>query len=106
MANAKKCDRCGNFYTLPLDSIYVKTVNGDPTVVSIGNNHNGLDLCEDCRVSFIDWWTDGKKEIPIIEKSCGTCKYEYTLRTAQPCIGCYNRINICGDDKWEAKDNG
>lgn len=48
-----------------------------------------------------------KKEIPIIKKTCDTCKHLSKQPMDQPCIDCcYNGINISGMDKWEVKDDG
>lgn len=38
---------------------------------------------------------------------CGSCKHLSKQPIDQPCIDCcYNGMNICGMDKWEAKDDG
>ena len=59
MANAKKCDRCGKYYTnsekrYTVDGLYV----GGITTLSIkGNSITKYDLCDDCikkLLTFLD----------------------------------------------------
>ena len=61
MANAKKCDRCGNFYSgVDLTSNYyseIETVDGHPRYITISSNsHGDLDICPKCRESLCYWW--------------------------------------------------
>ena len=68
MANAKKCDRCGNFYTS--STMHKTTVNTGKTVLIgmcfvTGNGHyiKYADLCDDCISDLMVFLEDGKKEV-------------------------------------------
>ena len=61
MANAKKCDRCGNFYSgVEMSTGYysqIETADGNKRYITISSNANGeLDLCPKCRESLRYWW--------------------------------------------------
>lgn len=58
--NAKKCDRCGNFY-IPKYLMYQKTNPGKRYVFdSIYTGSNSIDLCPECLNWFIKWLAAGE----------------------------------------------
>lgn len=57
--DAKKCDRCGNYYddtishpVVPCCEDRMKQIN------EIGNQYFSADMCQDCWDSFGDWWRE------------------------------------------------
>lgn len=55
--NAKKCDRCGNFYEG--DGGYKKA--GDFRLIRNGYLHDDyIDLCPTCSCSLLEWFKHGK----------------------------------------------
>lgn len=52
MANAYKCDRCGEFYTQNKNSEEIKRV---VTVNKRNYEHEQLDLCDDCVEAFFEF---------------------------------------------------
>lgn len=66
MANAKKCDRCGKYYTDRVQVISTASGDGDitftdhPQVICFGEEgkitpSEKMDICYECFDSFIDW---------------------------------------------------
>lgn len=55
--DAKKCDRCGNYYS---DDIAKPTVQLTGKITKqinyIGNDCYDCDLCDDCWNKFSEWW--------------------------------------------------
>lgn len=53
--NAKKCDKCGVFYThnhkVVVDGMYMTGF----TVISKSTNLRTVDLCDDCAQHLVDW---------------------------------------------------
>lgn len=73
MANAKKCDRCGNYYDAnakyAVGSVLCNTnyISGISTLKSIDVScvkepDTIYDLCDKCLESFYDWFECDKKE--------------------------------------------
>lgn len=63
MADAKKCDRCGKYYTPYLESELDKFAASvkkafalDPNTSKMEVLANVWDLCSDCRESFARWF--------------------------------------------------
>lgn len=63
MANAKKCDRCGKYYTPYLESELEKFAASvkkafvlDPILSRTEEAADLWDLCSDCRESFASWF--------------------------------------------------
>lgn len=57
MSDAKKCDRCGNFYTLDI-SDEKNNVAGISLLDKYGRSVKKLDLCQTCRKA-LQVWLDG-----------------------------------------------
>lgn len=56
MADAKRCDRCGKYYSIPISYPVVNLVDDSTMQIwHIGNNRI-VDLCPDCWESFEKWW--------------------------------------------------
>lgn len=53
MANAKKCDRCGAYYTESEYSMTIRIVGG--CHLSAVFDNNGVDLCTRCVSDFADF---------------------------------------------------
>lgn len=55
--DAKKCDRCGNFY-LSSDIEYPLINAGDTKrqATTIGNSFFAVDMCPSCWNEFAKWW--------------------------------------------------
>lgn len=67
MADAKKCDRCGNLYEkyegLKLDYKGVRDIRWDRMCfVSKDNFHKYFDLCPDCMAALISFIKQGEKQ--------------------------------------------
>ena len=55
--DAKKCDRCGEFYTEQATYPVVTITRGKTRQVNdIGNSLYSMDLCPECWKSFGEWW--------------------------------------------------
>ena len=62
MADAKRCDKCGKYYSIPISYPVVNLIDEDTMQIwDIGNNRRAVDLCPDCWKSFEKWW--GNKKI-------------------------------------------
>lgn len=64
MANAKKCDRCGKFYTgeeknFMLDGIYISGVSFDSACSDYSFRHH--DLCDECLQKLIEFLEEAKE---------------------------------------------
>lgn len=59
MANAKKCDRCGNFYTLDISD-----KKDNIAMIALMDKYERilerLDICQYCRESLDAWLENGK----------------------------------------------
>lgn len=61
MSNAKRCDRCGRFYTF--NSLYEKSDVVRITLLNeCGHNKANYDLCQRCREELIKWLEGNKKD--------------------------------------------
>ena len=57
MADAKKCDRCGKYYSNPISYPVINLVDeSEMQIWDIGNNRDTVDLCPSCWDSFEKWW--------------------------------------------------
>lgn len=79
MSNAKRCDRCGRFYTF--NSLYGKS---DVVRITLLNeyehNKENYDLCQRCREELINWLEGNKKDrITFVVHMM----FAYDLRQAQ-----------------------
>lgn len=64
MAEAKKCDRCENFYLVSHVKNTNYSIGGTPLErLDIGNmnmkDYSRIDLCPACLKSFINWFDEG-----------------------------------------------
>lgn len=60
--DAKRCDRCGTFYTetdFPVVTLY-GYVSSKKQITEVGNNLYSADLCPGCWESFGNWWNKGE----------------------------------------------
>lgn len=109
--DAKKCDRCGEYYTINDLPPYIPVI--DPRY----NAGCELDLCAECIESFYEWlYTDyyfteqaiRGRRTPVCRQSCGRCRHWVNdcIRKLRECeLGNKWRDvdEICGD--WEPKTN-
>lgn len=58
MTDAKKCDRCGEYYAPSNKSKIVQEYNAS----GIGMTRNGGDVCQTCAAKFEKWWRKKRKE--------------------------------------------
>lgn len=92
MSDAKKCNRCGNFYTL--DISYEKdNVAGISLLDKYGRSVKKLDLCQTCRKELQEW-LDG---LTSVQKICANCKFKNVGKLQDPCAVCRNY------DCWTAR---
>lgn len=61
MANAKKCDRCENYYSGDgvINGYYsqIETIDNKTRLITISSSMYGdLDICPKCRESLSYWW--------------------------------------------------
>jgi hypothetical protein len=55
--DAKKCDRCGSYYSDSPAKPTVKLTDGHTKQFnSIGNSYYDCDLCQKCWNDFAKWW--------------------------------------------------
>ena len=56
MADAKRCDRCGQFYIYSSEThgckFYSAVENRERLITSIGNNYTDFDICPECWAKF------------------------------------------------------
>lgn len=83
MSDAKKCDRCGNFYTLNISDKKDK----------YGRAVENLDLCQKCRKELQEW-LDGPT---FVQKHCDNCMFKDVGKLQDPCVSCRNY------DCWKAR---
>lgn len=89
MSNAKRCDRCGNYYQIDIS-------NDEDNLVAIefidkyGRGQGKLDLCRECRRELSDWLEKGKE-------NCDNCAFKHLSRSHPPCDSCsgYNNWTAC-----------
>lgn len=68
MANAKQCDRCGEFYTVPKETTLtnlaekVSMIAKSETQLMLDAVTSLLDLCPECRVSLEKWFYNKEEE--------------------------------------------
>ena len=63
MSDAKKCDRCGNYYVEGVTYPVVSLTSGTSKQISvIGSIYYDCDLCQNCWHSFESWWKNVKGE--------------------------------------------
>ena len=79
MSNAKRCDRCGGFYTV--NSLYEESdVVRIALLDEYGHNKENYDLCQRCREELIEWLEGNKKDrITFVVHMMS----DYDLRQAQ-----------------------
>ena len=105
--DAKKCDRCGNFYGkykgLPFiegggdDRYYCyMSIESDPY-----KKH--FDLCPDCMEKLYSFLRNDDKEIDKHDV-CGLCKYEDILADDCPCASCLTIHDGCEKSYYEPKE--
>lgn len=119
MADAKKCDRCGKYYT---ENKAVKSNNGSNGsrhvggIISIDNKSYmdaRFDLCDECVVEFFEKFIN-QEEINMDEdyrevyfdQYCKTCQYDIRLEEDWPCTECLEHpVNEHTHKpvKWELK---
>lgn len=109
--NAKKCDRCGKYYTINELPPYIPVI--DPQYRAGVD----LDLCIECIGSFYDWmytdyyFTEQAKKgrgTPDCKQSCGRCRHfvndgKRKLRECEFGKEWRDVDEICS--KWEPKTN-
>lgn len=61
MSEAKRCDRCGNYYQLDISNEEDDVV-GVVALDKYGIGRRKYDLCGECRNQFNDWCNKGRKE--------------------------------------------
>lgn len=99
MSDAKRCDRCGNFYNMD-DDISKRGKINNKAVNFIGAYHGGstrcgyFDLCPDCSKSFVNWFDSCmNKYLPEeidCENKCKNCFYFKQSYDQMPCAVCHN----------------
>ena len=107
--NVKRCDRCGEYYTINDLPPYIPTI--DPQYRAGCE----LDLCIDCIESFYQWmytdyyFTEQAKKgygTPLCRQTCGRCRHWVKDEKQWVCeFGkkWRNVDEIC--DKWESQTN-
>lgn len=60
MSEAKRCDRCGNYYQLDISNEEDNVV-GVMVLDKYGRGPYKYDLCRECRKQFNDWWNEGEE---------------------------------------------
>ena len=92
MSDAKKCDRCGNFYTLDI-SDEKNNVAGISLLDKYGRSVKKLYLCQTCRKKLQEW-LDGPT---FVQKHCDNCMFKNVGKLQDPCVSCRNY------DCWKAR---
>ena len=68
MANAKQCDRCGELYAVPKETVLsilaekASMVAKSDVQLALDAIASFLDLCPKCRVSFEKWFYNKEEE--------------------------------------------
>lgn len=52
MTNAKKCDRCGDYYTISIKSRFIQAYYAS----GLNKTKDGGDVCPTCAAKFEKWW--------------------------------------------------
>lgn len=92
MSDAKRCDRCGGFYTLDI-SDEKDDVAGFTLLDKYGRKISGeYDFCQKCRKELMGWLN----EKGVIYKVCANCKHDHT--DIIKCADCVDKSN------WEDED--
>lgn len=98
MSEAKKCDRCGNFYSINDDipkrgMIRNKAVNYIGAYAGESTRCGYFDLCLECSKSFVNWlencMTKYLPEEIDKEYNCKNCFYYNLEADKMPCNACY-----------------
>lgn len=58
MTDAKKCDRCGEYYVPNHESRVILEYNAS----GVGRTRNGGDVCPICAAKFEKWWRKKMKD--------------------------------------------
>ena len=107
MANAKKCDRCGDLYEMYDGIKFEEKVNLSYNHIHVLTNHDSVhktfDLCPICMnklINFLEMVDD--KEF----KRCFNCKYNSVKDGG--CTRAKTSDDLCSMnyEHWEAKDDG
>lgn len=115
MAEARRCDRCNEFYSINDDIkergeyaiglSYKKPVHSITLYDNNVSRIKHLDLCPKCSRSLIVWLNDyGDLENDIAEvKDCRHCKYDIPFTEEVPCEECneYNKFEPKEAEKKE-----
>lgn len=83
MSDAKRCDRCGAFYTLDI-SDEKDDVAGIALLDKYGRTGRKLDLCQKCREEIREWM-DG---LSSVQKVYDNCAFKNVGILQEPCAGC------------------
>lgn len=101
MADAKKCDACGEFYVIEgINEDIVVTYN-DPTVL-MKINYRKYDTCPECMRAFFNFIESRQKV--AVKSTCEDCKYEELPEDADPCYYCTNKNSQFLPKEVEAND--
>lgn len=89
MSDAKKCDRCGEFYTLDI-SDEKDDVAGIALLDRYGRYGQKLDFCQKCRKDFMEW-INGDEVFMV----CATCAHynKPVDEVREVCGNCINKSN-------------
>ena len=93
MSDAKRCDRCGGFYTFDI-SDEKDNVAGIALLDKYGRSGQKLDLCQQCRKDFMEW-INGDEVFMV----CATCLHHHKLD--EVCRLCINKSNWEPEEKEE-----
>lgn len=77
MSDAKRCDRCGEFYTLDI-SDKKDDVAGIALLDKYGRSGEKLDLCQKCRKELMEWLKPEKKDFAVKKEMMDDGKYKIT----------------------------
>ena len=113
MSDAKRCDRCGDFYSMNDDiqkrgKINNKTVNYIGAYAGESARCGYFDLCPECSKSFVNWldrviekWDDLLPEEIDKEHNCKRCFYSKQTDDQMPCNVCHNYSRFVEGGKIE-----
>lgn len=100
MADAKKCDACGEFYVIEGTSQDIVATYNDPTV-PIKINTRRYDTCPECMRAFFNF-IESRQKVAVKDR-CKDCKYEDVDEDSDPCAYCTSK-NSQFESKEENKD--